>query len=61
MKRSAARRRPAADAAPAAGAEQNLGEIVRRLRTARELSVRTLASRAGFSPSFISPVEHNQA
>jgi len=61
MKRSAPRRRPAADAAPAAGAEQNLGEIVRRLRTARELSVRTLASRAGFSPSFISQVEHNQA
>jgi transcriptional regulator with XRE-family HTH domain len=62
MKRSAACRRPAADAAPAAtGVEQNLGEIVRRLWTARELSVRTLASRAGFSPSFISQVEHNQA
>jgi len=49
------------DAAPATGAEQNLGEIVRRLRTAHGLSVRTLASRAGFSPSFISQVEHNQA
>ena len=61
MKRSAARGRPAVNAATAAGAEQNLGEIVRRLRTARELSVRTLASRAGFSPSFISQVEHNQA
>lgn len=61
MKRSAARKCPAADAATAPGAEQNLGEIVRRLRTARELSVRTLASRAGFSPSFISQVEHNQA
>jgi transcriptional regulator with XRE-family HTH domain len=50
------------DAAPAAtGGEQNLGDIVRRLRTAHGLSVRTLASRAGFSPSFISQVEHNQA
>jgi transcriptional regulator with XRE-family HTH domain len=61
MKKSAAGRRLAVDAAPAAGADQDLGEIVRRLRTARELSVRTLASRAGFSPSFISQVEHNQA
>lgn len=62
MKRSAAGRKPPVYAAPTAtGAEQNLGEIVRRLRTARELSVRTLAGRAGFSPSFISQVEHNQA
>ena len=61
MKKSAAGRRLAVDAAAAAGAEQNLGEIVRRLRTAHGLSVRTLASRAGFSPSFISQVEHNQA
>ncbi len=56
MKKSPARWRPPADPA-----EQNLGDIVRRLRTARDLSVRTLAGRAGFSPSFISQVEHNQA
>lgn len=61
MKGSAARGRPSADPGTAAGAEQNLGAIVRRLRTERELSVRTLASRAGFSPSFISQVELNQA
>ncbi|MEX2224800.1 MAG: helix-turn-helix transcriptional regulator, partial [Candidatus Rokuibacteriota bacterium] len=61
MKKSPAGRRLAVDATAATGAEQNLGEIVRRLRTAHGLSVRTLASRAGFSPSFISQVEHNQA
>jgi len=33
---------------------------VRRLRAAQGLSVRTLASRAGFSPSFISQVENGQ-
>ncbi len=37
-----------------------LGEILRRLRESRQLSVRTLASRAGFSPSFISQVENGQ-
>ena len=60
MKRLAARRRPPEEAATATGAEQNLGDIVRRLRTAHQLSVRTLASRAGFSPSFISQVEHTR-
>src|SRR5919106_2093611 len=37
-----------------------VGEEVRRLRTAMGLSLRTLAARAGFSPSFISQVEHDQ-
>jgi transcriptional regulator with XRE-family HTH domain len=44
-----------------AGARINLGETVRRLRAQRNLSVRTLARRADFSPSFISQVELNQA
>jgi transcriptional regulator with XRE-family HTH domain len=39
----------------------NLGESVRRLRARRSMSVRTLARRADFSPSFISQVELNQA
>jgi len=56
------RRPPAAKAAPgAARGEPNLGEIVRRLRMERSLSVRTLAARAGFSPSFVSQVELNRA
>lgn len=42
-------------------AEQNLGELLRQLRTERNLSVRTLAGRTGFSPSFVSQVELNQA
>ena len=50
-------RRPAA----AGRAEQGLGELLRQLRTERNLSVRTLATRAGFSPSFVSQVELNQA
>ncbi|MEX2160133.1 MAG: cupin domain-containing protein [Dehalococcoidia bacterium] len=37
-----------------------IGEEVRRLRTGLGLSVRTLAARAEFSPSFISQVEHGQ-
>jgi transcriptional regulator with XRE-family HTH domain len=37
-----------------------VGEQVRRLRTAQSLSVRTLAAWAGFSPSFISQVENGQ-
>jgi len=41
--------------------EQQIGEAVRRLRTAHRLSVRTLASKCGFSPSFISQVELGQA
>jgi XRE family transcriptional regulator, regulator of sulfur utilization len=50
-------RRPAT----AGNAEQALGELLRHLRTERNLSVRTLAARAGFAPSFISQVELNQA
>jgi transcriptional regulator with XRE-family HTH domain len=46
---------------PAGRTEQNLGELLRQLRTERTLSVRTLATRAGFSPSFVSQVELNQA
>jgi transcriptional regulator with XRE-family HTH domain len=48
---------------PVAGgkAEQNLGDLLRQLRTERNLSVRTLAGRTGFSPSFVSQVELNQA
>jgi transcriptional regulator with XRE-family HTH domain len=42
------------------GEKVNLGETVRRLRARRNLSVRTLATRADFSPSFISQVELNQ-
>ena len=41
--------------------EQRLGDLVRQLRTRQRLSVRTLAARAGFSPSFISQVELGQA
>lgn len=38
-----------------------LGDAVRSLREGQGLSVRTLAKRAGFSPSFISQVEHGLA
>ncbi len=41
--------------------EQSLGSVIRRLRAQRRLSVRTLARKCGFSPSFISQVELNQA
>jgi len=41
--------------------ELNLGERLRQLRTERRLSVRTLAARSGFSPSFVSQVELNHA
>jgi transcriptional regulator with XRE-family HTH domain len=37
-----------------------IGDHLRQLRTGRGLSVRTLAAEAGFSPSFISQVEHGQ-
>lgn len=37
-----------------------VAERLRQLRTGRGLSVRTLAAKAGFSPSFISQVEHGQ-
>ncbi|HEV2094076.1 MAG TPA: helix-turn-helix domain-containing protein [Rubrobacter sp.] len=42
--------------AQSAGTE-SIGSKVRELRTERGLSVRTLAARAGFSPSFISQME----
>jgi transcriptional regulator with XRE-family HTH domain len=38
----------------------HVGERLRQLRTQRDLSVRALAAKAGFSPSFISQVEHDQ-
>lgn len=41
--------------------EQHIGEAIRRLRKEQQLSVRTLASKCGFSPSFISQVERGQA
>lgn len=40
--------------------EQYVGEAIRRIRDSQRLSVRTLASKCGFSPSFISQVELNQ-
>lgn len=40
--------------------ENPIGDRVRQLRTGRGLSVRALAAMAGFSPSFISQVEHGQ-
>ena len=40
--------------------EHHVGDRIRQLRTGRGLSVRTLAATAGFSPSFISQVEHGQ-
>jgi transcriptional regulator with XRE-family HTH domain len=41
--------------------EQTVGEAIRELRENQRISVRTLASKAGFSPSFISQVENGQA
>jgi transcriptional regulator with XRE-family HTH domain len=55
--RTGSRRRPAITGRP----EQNLGERLRQLRTERNISVRTLAMRTGFSASFVSQVELNQA
>jgi transcriptional regulator with XRE-family HTH domain len=40
--------------------QTHVGERLRQLRIGRGLSVRTLAAKAGFSPSFISQVEHDQ-
>ncbi len=40
--------------------QEQVGEQLRRLRAEQGLSVRTLASQAGFSPSFISQVENGQ-
>jgi len=41
--------------------EARLGQVVRRLREAQGLSLRTLAARTGFSASFLSQVENEQA
>lgn len=41
--------------------EARLGQAVRRLREARGLSLRSVAEQAGFSASFLSQVENEQA
>jgi transcriptional regulator with XRE-family HTH domain len=41
--------------------EGNLGATVRRLRERRHMSLRALAEKTNFSPSFISQVENGQA
>jgi transcriptional regulator with XRE-family HTH domain len=46
---------------PVSRSEQNLGERLRQLRAERNISVRTLAARTGFSASFVSQVELNRA
>jgi transcriptional regulator with XRE-family HTH domain len=46
---------------PPIATEQTVGDAVRRLREGQRITVRTLAARAGFSPSFISQVENGQA
>lgn len=46
---------------PVSSVEQNVGEVIRGRRESLGLSVRTLAAKAGFSPSFISQVENGQA
>lgn len=38
----------------------NVGERIRQLRLGLGMSVRTLATKSGFSPSLISQVEHSQ-
>ena len=50
-------RNPAARPLPR---EQSLGDAFRRLRVREGVSVRTLASKCGFSPSFISQFELDQ-
>lgn len=46
---------------PANTIDATIGETLQRLRIARGLSLRTLAGRAGFSPSFLSQVENGQS
>jgi XRE family transcriptional regulator, regulator of sulfur utilization len=41
--------------------EENLGAALRQLRARHHLSLRTLAERTGFSPSFLSQVENGQS
>src|SRR5687767_9715656 len=48
-------------ARPAHTMKSDLGKTLRRLRQATKTSVRTLATRVGFSASFISQVERGQA
>lgn len=59
------RMRMSKEAAPGGAAvpmsEQRVGELVREFRTRRGMSLRTLASRAGFSPGFVSQIERGQA
>lgn len=45
---------------PLTSRQVEIGERLRSLRTEQGISVRTLASRAGFSPSFISQIENGQ-
>lgn len=47
-------------ACPASGLQQHVGEIIRKRREDLGLSVRNLAEKTGFSPSFISQVENWQ-
>src|SRR5439155_2862935 len=42
-------------------AQIQVGELLRRIREKRGVSLRTLADKSGFSPSFISQVENGQA
>ena len=56
LKKSSANPKPSS-----AKSEIHVGDIVRHLRKIRHLSVRTLADKCGFSPSFISQVELRQA
>lgn len=48
-------------ASPPTETEAAIGEAMQRLRSERGLSLRTFATKAGFSPSFVSQVEHGQA
>jgi transcriptional regulator with XRE-family HTH domain len=46
---------------PAKQHDTGIGKVLRRLRKARKLSVRGLATQLGFSASFISQIENQQA
>jgi transcriptional regulator with XRE-family HTH domain len=48
------------DETPVSGVQQSVGEVIRRRREQLGLSVRTLAEKVDFSPSFISQVENGQ-
>lgn len=49
------------DLEPETTSERRVGGVVQSLRMRQGLSLRTLAARTGFSPSFISQVEHGHA